>query len=78
MTAAYAPSAGRPFPAGGTDTGRGDSDAGDSDAATTLQRAAESGDAHAIKFADAAAEMWVRDPDPLLLAASRHATRLLG
>ncbi|MEU4426852.1 questin oxidase family protein [Actinoplanes sp. NPDC024001] len=37
-----------------------------------------SGDAHAIKFADAAIEMWQAVPDPALLAAARHATRLIG
>jgi len=37
----------------------------------------ESGDAHAIKFADAAIEMWAREKDPLLLAAARHATDLI-
>ena len=91
VTAAYAPPTAQPFPAGRTDADRSDADrtdagrsdadrtdAGRSDAGAVLQRAAESGDAHAIKFADAAIEMWVRDPDPLLLRASRHATDLIG
>jgi hypothetical protein len=65
VTAAYAPPIAREF-AGGTH-----------DAGSVLQRATDSGDAHAIKFADAALEMWARDPDPLLLAAARHATDLI-
>ena len=48
------------------------------DAGAVLHRATASGDAHAIKFADAAIELWVRDPDPLLLAASRQATQLIA
>jgi hypothetical protein len=65
VTAAYAPPVGRPFAPVTTDP------------AAALQRAADSGDAHAVKFADAAAEMFARDPDPLLPAASRHATDLI-
>jgi hypothetical protein len=42
-----------------------------------LRRATDSGDAHAIKFADAAVEMWERNPDPLLLAAGRYASDLI-
>jgi hypothetical protein len=42
-----------------------------------LQRAVDSGDAHAIKFADAAVEAHQRNPDPLLLVAARHATDLI-
>jgi hypothetical protein len=67
VTAAYAPPAGRPFTAGGP-----------TDAGVVLRRAAESGDAHAIKFADAAVEVWEREQDPVLLAASRQATDLIG
>ncbi|WP_306216178.1 questin oxidase family protein [Actinoplanes sp. RD1] len=48
------------------------------DAASVLDRAADSGDAHAIKFADAAVEAWEADPDPALLAAGRHATDLIS
>jgi len=66
VTAAYAPPAARPCPP-----------VGGHDAADVLRRATDSGDAHAIKFADAALEMWARDPDPLLLAAARHATDLI-
>jgi len=65
VTATYAPPAGRAFTAGGGDAG------------AVLHRAVESGDAHAIKFADAAIEMWARERDPLLLAAARHATDLI-
>ncbi|MGW4942675.1 questin oxidase family protein [Actinoplanes sp. NPDC004185] len=65
VTAAYAPPAARAFTPGA------------GDAPAVLRQATESGDAHAIKFADAAIEMWQRDPDPVLLAASRHATELI-
>lgn len=65
VTAAYAPPAGRAFAAG------------DDDAGAVLHRAVASGDAHAIKFADAAVEVWARERDPLLLAASRQATDLV-
>jgi hypothetical protein len=40
----------------------------------TIARAAESGDPHAIKFADAAVEMWRAGPDPRLLAVADQAT----
>jgi hypothetical protein len=66
VTAAYAPPVAQEF------TG------GDADAGAVLQQAADSGDAHAVKFADAAVEMWERDADPVLLAASRHATELIA
>ncbi|GAA3901564.1 questin oxidase family protein [Actinoplanes auranticolor] len=65
VTAAYAPPVARAFTPGAPD------------APAVLEQATESGDAHAIKFADAAIEMWHREPDPLLLASSRHATELI-
>jgi hypothetical protein len=65
VTAAYSPAVARPFPGG------------EHDVAAVLRRATDSGDAHAIKFADAAIEMWERDPDPGLLTAARHATDLI-
>ncbi len=65
VTAAYAPPLARAFTAGSDDAG------------AVMQRAAESGDAHAIKFADAAIEVWERTGDPELPAASRHATDLI-
>ena len=43
-----------------------------------IGRAAERGDPHGIKFADAAAEMWRRAPDPALLVAADQATELIG
>ncbi|WP_305786696.1 questin oxidase family protein [Symbioplanes lichenis] len=43
-----------------------------------LDEAVASGDAHAIKFADAAVEAWTRAPDPALLTAARHATELIS
>ncbi len=43
-----------------------------------FDRAATSGDAHAIKFADAAIEAWHAGPDPTLLLAAVHATNLIG
>jgi hypothetical protein len=66
VTSAYSPRVAQALPTG-TD-----------DAAAVLRRATDSGDAHAIKFADAAIAMWERDPDPLVLAASRQATDLIG
>jgi hypothetical protein len=88
VTAAYAPPVARPFiaaPFGAASPpivvtagqvrpfGVGAGSAGE-----VLQRAVGSGDAHAIKFADAAIEMWELDKDPLLLAASSHATELIS
>ncbi|GIF13259.1 uncharacterized protein DUF4243 [Actinoplanes teichomyceticus] len=48
------------------------------DPAEIFQAAVDSGDAHAIKFADAAVETWRVIGDPLLLAASAHTTALIG
>jgi hypothetical protein len=42
-----------------------------------MRRAADSGDAHAIKFADTAIEAHDRTGDPALLAAANHATDLI-
>lgn len=47
------------------------------DAAGVMQRAADSGDAHAIKFADTAVEAYHRTGDPALLASAHHATGLM-
>jgi hypothetical protein len=66
VTSAYSPAVAWDLPAA-TD-----------DAEGTLRRATDSGDAHAVKFADAAVVMWEREHDPLLLAASRRATDLIG
>lgn len=71
VTAAYAPAVGHAPPAGHPPV----SHVGD--AASVVQRAVDSGDAHAIKFADAAVEAWERDGDPALLAAADHATALI-
>jgi hypothetical protein len=46
--------------------------------ADVIGRAAEAGDPHAIKFADAAVEMWRSAPDPALLVAADQATELIG
>lgn len=43
----------------------------------TVARAVESGDPHAIKFADAAVEMYRAAPDPRLLAVANQATGLI-
>ncbi|WP_041834171.1 questin oxidase family protein [Actinoplanes sp. N902-109] len=48
------------------------------DPADVIQQAVDSGDPHAIKFADAAVEAYARDADPDLLVASRRATELIG
>lgn len=66
VTAAYSPA-----------IARASAEAG-SDAAEVMQRAAESGDAHAIKFADTAIEAYGFGKDPALLAAADHATALIG
>ncbi|MFI5937111.1 hypothetical protein [Actinoplanes sp. NPDC051494] len=66
VTAAYSPADPRPPASARSTTG------------DILQRAVDSGDPHAIKFADTAVEAWTRDPDPLLLIASRHASDLIG
>jgi hypothetical protein len=68
VTAAYSPAAGRPAPSG------------TAGAAEVMSRAMATGDAHAIKFADAAIEAYrsgVR-ADPALLAASLHASALVA
>jgi hypothetical protein len=65
VTAAYSPAVPQPIaPA-------------ESSPAEAMQRAADLGDAHAIKFADAAVEAYRIDPDPDLLAAADHATELI-
>jgi hypothetical protein len=66
VTAAYTPA--EPRSAGRVATSPDD----------VIAHAAENGDAHAIKFADAAVEMWQAAPDPALLAAAEHATDLIG
>jgi questin oxidase-like protein len=66
VIAAYSPSVPRP----GRNTATGPAD--------TIARAVESGDPHAIKFADAAVEMFRADPDPALLAAADQATEELA
>jgi hypothetical protein len=66
VTAAYSPTAPRPIDLAATDP------------AAVIDRAGESGDPHAIKFADAAVEMWQSTPDAALLAAADEATRLIG
>jgi hypothetical protein len=43
-----------------------------------FDRAVSSGDAHAIKFADAAVEAWQASGDPVLLSAAIRATDLIG
>jgi hypothetical protein len=64
ITSAYAPATPRPL------TGSPGPD-------DVLERATRSGDAHAIKFADAALDAWRRDPDPFLLAAADNATTMI-
>jgi hypothetical protein len=66
VTAAYSPAAPRPARA-----------ARSSDAGAVMQHAADSGDAHAIKFADTAIEAHDRTGDPALLAAADHATEMI-
>ncbi|GGM48627.1 hypothetical protein GCM10011608_36820 [Micromonospora sonchi] len=63
ITSAYAPAMGRPVPPPRPEL----------DAAEVMRRAVDSGDAHAIKFADAAVEAYARCGDPALLAASVRA-----
>ena len=47
-------------------------------AADALQRAAEHGDEHVLKFADTAVEAYDRTGDPDLLAATVHATEMIA
>ncbi len=64
VTAAYAPAVGRSAPPSRPDL----------DPAEVIGRAVDSGDAHAIKFADAAMDAYAHGGDPALLAASLRAT----
>ncbi|GGQ53794.1 questin oxidase family protein [Couchioplanes azureus] len=68
VTAAYSPAAASPAT---TAQGSPDADA-------VIDGAVASGDAHAIKFADAAVEAWRGSGDPALLGAARHATELIS
>jgi hypothetical protein len=67
VNAAYSPAtpAGREVPAPGSP-------------AEVMRRAADDGDAHAIKFADAAVEAYGVTGDPELLVAADHATVLIS
>jgi hypothetical protein len=42
-----------------------------------MQRAIDSADPHAVKFADAAIEAWAENNDPALLAAADHCTAMI-
>jgi hypothetical protein len=66
VTAAYSPAAGVEAPS----AAHGPQD--------VMSRAAASGDAHSIKFADAAIEAFGFAPDPALLAAAERASELIG
>jgi hypothetical protein len=68
VTAAYSPASGRPAP---TVAGP------DPDPTESMTRAADSEDPHAIKFADAAIEIWSATKDPALLAAADQCTELI-
>ncbi|GIJ27609.1 hypothetical protein Vqi01_27710 [Micromonospora qiuiae] len=68
VTAAYAPAVGQLGPPPGPEL----------DAAEVMRRAVDSGDAHAIKFADAGIETYARCGDPGLLAASVRATEQIA
>ena len=67
VTSAYAPASPRPLGVPAADL-----------PADVLARAADLGDAHAIKFADTAVDAWHRDPDPALLSAAGNATALIA
>lgn len=66
VTAAYSPAAAAPVD--GSPSSPGD----------TMQRAADSADPHAIKFADTAIEAYQVTGDPALLASADHATALIS
>ena len=66
VTAAYSPAEPRLEPVPAADPG------------AVMQRAADDGDPHAIKFADAAVEAYGYAKDPELLAAADHATALIS
>ncbi|WP_436527861.1 questin oxidase family protein [Actinoplanes sp. HUAS TT8] len=86
VTAAYSPSEPGPRHSAGPGQGPAPAPAASSDTALPVrldpaevfEHAATSGDAHAIKFADAAIEAWHSSPDPILLRAAVHATDLIG
>ncbi|MER5458918.1 questin oxidase family protein [Micromonospora sp. NPDC002389] len=68
VTAAYAPTAGRPAPIAAPDL----------DPAAVVDRAVEAGGPHAVKFADTALDAYAATGDPALLAASIQATEQTG
>jgi hypothetical protein len=81
ITSAYAPAVSRPFAksqsAYAPAVSRSFPKSLSTDPESVLDRAARSGDAHAIKFADAAVDAWHREADPALLAAADNATTLI-
>jgi hypothetical protein len=46
-------------------------------AVEALERAAEHGDEHVLKFTDTAVDAYERSQDPVVLAAARHAAELI-
>ena len=68
ITAAYTPAAGRPVPDG----------AGAGDPEEVVRMAAETGDEHAIKFADTAVDSFHRTGDPAVLAIAAHSVPLIA
>jgi hypothetical protein len=71
VTAAYSPATAKPAPA----TAPGSAA---SDPAAAMKLAADGEDPHAIKFADAAIEIWSATRDPALLAAADNCTTLIS
>jgi hypothetical protein len=89
VTAAYSPARPEPWAASGPEpqaasagvvqapSGPGRQAASAPGPAAAMQRATDSADPHAIKFADAALEMWSVTGEPALLAAADHCTGLI-
>ncbi|SCG72391.1 questin oxidase family protein [Micromonospora coxensis] len=68
VTAAYAPAEARPVPPAGTDLSLDE----------VMRRAADSGDAHAIKFIDTVSDTYTRSGDPALLAIAAQSTEQIA
>jgi Questin oxidase-like len=76
LTAVYAPA--EPAPRGQLPERPGDGEPGEETAGHIFSRAVENGDAHVIKFADTAVEVFARTGGPDALSAVLRATELIG
>ena len=76
LTAIYAPAGAAPWAPG--DGEPPPAPAGADQAASTFARAVEHGDAHVVKFADTALDVFGRTGNPDALAAAHQAADLIG